>query len=455
MNIGFDTIGNATIIAYDRHPVLVTDPWFDGNPYFGSWALSHVIPEEQRRAIDDCEFVWISHGHPDHLISDSLTQLREKKILLPSHRGSRIYDGLFETGYDVHLIADNEWIQLSKHIRILCICNWNQDAILLLDVNGKLVVNMNDSSAIGSRHRIRRIIRQYSQSYYMRLYGGYADMANFFNEDGQRIPLERDNQLGYSIARDTEHLGAKFFVPFSSFHSMQRSDSQWVQPYLPGLQDFSKGFDSPTSELLPAFIRVDCELDQIEKINPAENKVLIKEPEMFEDHWGDQLELDEFQQLRNYFLKFEHLSTVLDFLCFKVGGKEYVVDFKTGKNSRGITFEAPRQSLMTSVKYEIFDDMLIGNFMKTTLHGHWGDNPLYPDFSPYIAKYGDNGRAHSKQELNEYFAEYKSRMGIAGRFDVFQSLIESKSKNMFRSLVNEQSSFYHIAKRSYHFLRRI
>ena len=49
--VGFDTIGNATIIAYDRGPVLATDPWLGGAAYFGSWGLSHPIPEAQREAI--------------------------------------------------------------------------------------------------------------------------------------------------------------------------------------------------------------------------------------------------------------------------------------------------------------------------------------------------------------------------------------------------------------------
>ena len=44
MNVGFDTIGNATIICYDNKPVLVTDPWFVGDAYFGSWTFSHEIP---------------------------------------------------------------------------------------------------------------------------------------------------------------------------------------------------------------------------------------------------------------------------------------------------------------------------------------------------------------------------------------------------------------------------
>ena len=32
--------------------------------------------------------------------------------------------------------------------------------------------------------------------------------------------------------------------------------------------------------------------------------------------------------------------------------------------------------------------------------------------------------------------------------------IESRTKNLFRSMVNERSGFYHLAKRSYHFLKR-
>jgi hypothetical protein len=64
---------------------------------------------------------------------------------------------------------------------------------------------------------------------------------------------------------------------------------------------------------------------------------------------------------------------------------------RTSQFNRGLTFEVPRGSLMTSVKYEIFDDLLIGNFMKVTLHGEWGPNRLYPDFTPWVGKYGNNG----------------------------------------------------------------
>lgn len=68
MKTGFDTIGNAILTLYDNgRPVLVTDPWFTPQAYFGSWGQSHEIPEQQMNGILGAEYVWLSHGHPDHL----------------------------------------------------------------------------------------------------------------------------------------------------------------------------------------------------------------------------------------------------------------------------------------------------------------------------------------------------------------------------------------------------
>jgi hypothetical protein len=79
----------------------------------------------------------------------------------------------------------------------------------------------------------------------------------------------------------------------------------------------------------------------------------------------------------------------------RVGGRDHAIPIAARKFGRGVTFEAPRGSLVTALRYEIFDDLLIGNFMKTTLHGRWPQSRLYPDFTPYVAKYGDNGRART------------------------------------------------------------
>ena len=47
--LGFETIGNATVTYFDDKPVLTTDPWLIGNPYFGSWCKTNKIIKRTSR----------------------------------------------------------------------------------------------------------------------------------------------------------------------------------------------------------------------------------------------------------------------------------------------------------------------------------------------------------------------------------------------------------------------
>ena len=46
--IGFETIGNATVTVFDDMPILCTDPWLTGSPYYGSWSHQQNIPVHMR-----------------------------------------------------------------------------------------------------------------------------------------------------------------------------------------------------------------------------------------------------------------------------------------------------------------------------------------------------------------------------------------------------------------------
>jgi L-ascorbate metabolism protein UlaG (beta-lactamase superfamily) len=112
---GFETVGNATLILHDGGPILATDPWIGGSAYFGSWGLAHEIPAEQLEAVRRCKYLWISHGHPDHLSGDSLEQLTDRIILLPDHRGARIHDDLRAQGFNVEVLPE-AWCRLRTRL---------------------------------------------------------------------------------------------------------------------------------------------------------------------------------------------------------------------------------------------------------------------------------------------------------------------------------------------------
>ena len=61
--IGAQTIGNATVIAYDRKPILSTDLWLGSDhAYFRSWYLPYEIPEQINQDILDSKYIFFSRS---------------------------------------------------------------------------------------------------------------------------------------------------------------------------------------------------------------------------------------------------------------------------------------------------------------------------------------------------------------------------------------------------------
>ena len=142
MDLGFETIGNATLVCHDGGPVLATDPWIDGGAYFGSWTRSHEIPARPARGDRSrADYVWLSHGHPDHLSLESLERLQRQAHPRPRSRRRphpRDLDraGLRRAGARATASGSSSPPRSAS----LCVADYNQDAMLLIDVGGRLVV---------------------------------------------------------------------------------------------------------------------------------------------------------------------------------------------------------------------------------------------------------------------------------------------------------------------------
>src|SRR5215471_4985248 len=227
----FETVGNAIVIAYDGRPVLTTDPWISGDAYFGSWAHDYEIPPVQLQAIRDAQYHWFSHGHPDHLNLVSLSTLTRGQFLLSDHYGNRIQRDLTSAGYKVRVLPDREWVQLSKGIRVYSVANQNQDSMLLIDVNGRLVINLNDSTDYGESYRVRPMARHFKEVYMLQLHGwGGADMLNLFDTSGRKLTSveQQRRPIAPASQKSARIMGAHKVIPFSSFQRYQREDSAWA-----------------------------------------------------------------------------------------------------------------------------------------------------------------------------------------------------------------------------------
>jgi hypothetical protein len=450
--IGVATVGNATLIAYDGDPILATDPWIgdEDSAYFGSWVLTHRIPPDQRHDIMRAKYLWFSHGHPDHLNPGSIERFRGKKILLPDHVNARISQGLLSEGYDATILPDRTWVQLSTNVKVQCITTAIQDSVLVADVNGVAFVNLNDAGTKNCARYLRRLLTAYKRSYLLSLSGyGDADMINFYDEDGNFVvpPAKNTVRVGEDLTYLANSIGTTGVIPFSSHHQYQRTDSIWAQEYVTPTFAYRVGL-SDALEYVEPFSFFDCKSGDTHGLSPQTLPVTPKPPETFGDNWSDVLEKDDLPKLQAYFSRKERVDKYLSFINFRVGGKDNFITLN-GRKDRGITFAVPRTSLMHAITYEMFDDLLIGNFMKTTLHNM---KSLYDgDFAYNVAKYGDNGRVETEEEIRAYLAIYRKR---AGREFVYDAFLAHAKDIAYRLVSFERGSVgYQLARRAFRALK--
>jgi endogenous inhibitor of DNA gyrase (YacG/DUF329 family) len=237
--------------------------------------------------------------------------------------------------------------------------------------------------------------------------------------------------------------GAKSVIPSSSFHQYQRADSIWAQEFTTPIEAYTEGL-SEEIEYIKPFCTIDCNTLEVENYLAKEHKIVIKNPEEFGDNWSDELNIEDKRQIEQYFSRKDRVQNYFGFINFRVGGKDFVLRMK-GKPERGITFSVPRGSLMTSIEYRIFDDLLIGNYMKTTLHNCESLYQGVGNFNFNVAKYGDNGLAETEQEVRLYLAEYKRRAG----FEFLLGSLEDKSKDFLIRFIGRDSKLTKVVQSLY------
>ena len=437
--IGFETIGNATVTVFDDEPILTTDPWIYGNPYYGSWGHKYKIPKEQLENINKCKYVFLSHGHPDHIDPESFKLFENKTILIGEHYGDRIYNDLSKS-FNCLKVKNNSWLDVSKNIKIKIFADWNQDSAILINLNNKdIILNLNDGNARGWSKEIKKIIKNYKNRFLLKLINwGDADMINFFDKHDHFVLPQAAQKIpcGKLYFDQMNKWYCNYAIPFSSLHRYVRSDSIKMNEFVTPLELHSENFNNINGELLPAFLMWDTDRGDYKLINPEINENELKKPEEFGDSWSDDLTNNDKSIIENYFVQFDHLKKNFGFISFKSGKSE--LNIKLSNRKEGIKFETPRNSLIHAIKNKIFDDILIGNFTKVQLIDV---DSLYPDFTPYVAKYGDNGGARSKDELKEYFDYYRLKSA-----DFWLEFLKIKSESIIRKKLKNHKALYNLAK---------
>jgi hypothetical protein len=441
----FETLGNATLQLFeDGKPILATDPWLQGTCYFGSWALDHALTQEQIGNVCQSRFIWISHGHPDHLHPESLTLIPREpgpQIVIPRHYSSEIEKFLKGEGFPVRVLKFKEWTRLTPTLRVMCLEDMNQDAMLIVEAGDTLIINQNDALPFGQEPFLRRLVGSYPKTYLLGSCAMNTDMFNYIDKEGKPLRASPEDAKAAVIRSRSEfckYLKVQNYCCSAFQQLFVRGDSKWANAYRVSLSDLKRHWNSPTRVIAP-FVTVETQDGSVTQNHPSQESDMSQvSDETGEDNWDDQMNEEDWQKLEAFVHKFKILETEVDFIGFTVGGqgRTYYLNGRRNRRpqkQRGVNFLVPKKSLMQTVKYGYFDDLLIGNFMKTQLI----NMRLYPKFSPYIAKFGGNAKVFARPQLTRFYFHYFKLSPVAYIRSDIQSLHTYRLKPAFWRIVRK------------------
>lgn len=152
-------IGHASLLVESAGIRLLCDPWWSGPAYTGQWVPFPLPAPEAADASPD--YVYISHGHEDHLHVPTLSTIdRKAALLIPRQRDAGLRDFLRALGFKrVFELGHGQSRRLAPGFEVTLYVN-KDDSILVVNSEGRTLVNANDALHACARHVIDHFCEQ-------------------------------------------------------------------------------------------------------------------------------------------------------------------------------------------------------------------------------------------------------------------------------------------------------
>lgn len=231
MKISF--VGHASILVESQGVRILSDPWWRG-PCFGAQWWNYPKPDISPLA-QGVDYIYISHGHHDHLHPGTLRTLNKDAKVLVS-KNIDIEKPIHDLGFEVIAIGDDEEYSLRPGLKCRIVETHGADTLLAISDANKVCINLNDAihSAPDS---VQQKFINLLKSWYPRidyLFCGYGVASHFPNcyiipgKDRVRTAVRRQAYFNRRWVHIASALQPRFAFPFAADVAFLEQDLLWV-----------------------------------------------------------------------------------------------------------------------------------------------------------------------------------------------------------------------------------
>ncbi len=134
-------LNHACVIVEAQGLRFATDPWILGPAFGNGWWLARPSPQDSFEALNGCDFLFISHNHPDHLHPETLARIRrDMPILTPAFVSGSTVRFLRDLGFTtIHPMGfDETFVEPGRELALSCLKSgdFRDDSGLLVQAGG-------------------------------------------------------------------------------------------------------------------------------------------------------------------------------------------------------------------------------------------------------------------------------------------------------------------------------
>lgn len=228
-------VSHACLLLETTEMRLATDPWFEGPAFGGQW---HVFPKPvDPKVIDQAEVILLSHGHEDHLHEPTLRCFAGNKLAIYPYDW---YEGnvpyLRQLGFRRVIEAPSyKPIKLGDATTVTFV-KVGPDSIIVIEGDGRVVVNVNDALHSCEPALIARVTAQL-KARWPRIdtvlcgFGGASFYPNTIHCDGKddvEVARVREQLFVHNFCSIVKTLEPAVAVPFAADFVLLAEPQRWI-----------------------------------------------------------------------------------------------------------------------------------------------------------------------------------------------------------------------------------
>ena len=202
---------------------IVSDPWYEGSVFHKGWKLIHELPiEETKKYLENTNYIYISHEHPDHFspsffLNDEYKEILNRnntKILFQKTKDKRVLKFLEKRGYRVIEVPNNEYVTLENGVKVKIIKFGYIDSALIIEGSTDKILNLNDCP-LNDINEIKRFRKDHGKFDLLLTQFSYAAWKG--NEDNIEYRKKAASEKIETMINQYNILECKKIIPFASF----------------------------------------------------------------------------------------------------------------------------------------------------------------------------------------------------------------------------------------------